>query len=134
MSEQTDGAEVVLTSHEKKMLRGAGHHLAPVVYAGKEGISPALLGSLQAALAAHELVKVKIGQNCPVERNQAGQELAGKTGAILIQVIGRMLLLYRPNPDLPEARRISLNADAPIRQPEKVGHNNRAAAPQARKP
>ena len=85
-----------------------GHHLEPVVYAGKEGLSPALLHSLEAALKAHELIKVKIGQNCPLERNAAGHELASTTGAALVQVIGRMILLYRANPDLPEARRVHL--------------------------
>jgi len=99
---------VELTSGQKKTLRSMGHHLDPVVYAGKEGLSPALLKSLEAALKAHELIKIKIGQNCPLERNAAGQELASTSGAALVQVIGRMILLYRPNPDLPEAKRVHL--------------------------
>lgn len=114
MSEQTDVA-FPLTSPERKRLRSMGHHLEPVVHVGREGASPALLNSLQAALKAHELVKIKIGQNCPLERNRAGQELAGSTGAALVQVIGRMILLYRPNPDLPEARRILLSSGPFIR-------------------
>ncbi|MCL2789267.1 MAG: ribosome assembly RNA-binding protein YhbY [Desulfobulbus sp.] len=119
MSEQADET-VILTSQEKKALRSLGHHLEPMVYVGKEGMSPALLNSLQAALTAHELIKIKIGQNCPVERNQAGQELTRRTGAALVQVIGRMLLLYRPNPDLPEARRISLTSGSSIHHSEKI--------------
>ena len=133
MSEPTDAADepVELTSREKKILRSLGHHLEPVVYTGKEGMSSALLGSVQAALKAHELVKVKIGQNYPVERNQAGQELAEATGAVLVQLIGRTLLLYRPNPDLPEALRISLTSGASIRQTEQI---TRKAAARTRKP
>jgi RNA-binding protein len=99
---------IALTSGQKKALRSMGHHLEPVVYAGKEGLSTALLKSLEAALKAHELIKIKIGQNCPLERNQVGQELARTTGAALVQIIGRMILLYRPNPDLPEAKRVQL--------------------------
>ncbi|MCL2457466.1 MAG: ribosome assembly RNA-binding protein YhbY [Desulfobulbus sp.] len=133
MSEPTDAADepVELTSREKKILRSLGHHLEPVVYTGKEGMSSALLGSVQAALKAHELIKVKIGQNYPVERNQAGQELAEATGAVLVQLIGRTLLLYRPNPDLPEALRISLTSGASIRQTEQI---TRKAAARTRKP
>ena len=97
-----------LTSSQKKNLRGLGHHLEPAVYAGKEGLSLPLQQSVIAALKAHELIKVKLGQNCPVERNQAGEQLAGFCGASLVQVIGRMILLYRPNPDLPAAKRIVL--------------------------
>ena len=129
MNEPTDAMDepVELTSREKKILRSLGHHLEPVVYTGKEGLSPTLIGSVQSALKAHELIKVKIGQNCPVERNQAGQKLAEATGAALVQVIGRTLLLFRPNPELPEAHRISLTSGASIRQTEKISREDKAA-------
>ena len=68
---------------------------------------------LEAALQAHELIKIKLGQNCPIERNKAGEELTKSTGAALVQIIGRMILLYRPNPDLPEGKRISPLVPAP---------------------
>ena len=97
-----------LSSSQKKNLRSLGHHLEPSVYAGKEGLSLPLQQSVRAALKAHELIKVKLGQNCPVERNLAGDQLAALCGASLVQVIGRMVLLYRPNPDLPAAKRIVL--------------------------
>jgi len=105
MNEET-AAPIELTNFQKKTLRGMGHHLEPVVYAGKEGLSPALLKSMENALKAHELIKIKLGQNCAVERNEAGKELARLTGAALVQIIGRMILLYRPNPDLAEGKRL----------------------------
>ncbi len=105
MNEQA-APTIVLTSGQKKALRSRGHHLEPAVYVGKEGLTPALITALEAALKAHELIKIKIGQNCPLERNTAGQELARRTDAALVQVIGRMTLLYRPNPDLPETKRV----------------------------
>jgi RNA-binding protein len=101
---------VELTSGQKKALRGMGHHLEPVVYVGKEGVSPALLKSMEAALKTHELIKIKLGQNCPIERKKAGEELTKSTGAALVQIIGRMILLYRPNPDLPEGKRVALSS------------------------
>ena len=97
-----------LSSSTLKTLRGMGHHLEPVVYVGKEGLSPALLKSTNASLQAHELIKIKLGQNCPLERNEAGKELARLTEAVLVQVIGRMILLYRPNPDLPEGKKVAV--------------------------
>lgn len=103
---ETTESTTTLTNPQKKTLRGLGHHLEPVVYAGKEGFSPALLKSLEAALKAHELVKIKLGQNCPAARNEAGDQLAQLTGAALVQVIGRMILLFRPNPDLPQGKKI----------------------------
>ncbi len=95
-----------LTSEQKKTLRAQGHHLKPVVYLGKEGLTPTLIKSAEAALLAHELIKIKVGQNCPIDRTEAGSQLGLLTGATVIQVIGRMTLLYRPNPDLAEVRRV----------------------------
>jgi len=119
---------VELTSGQKKALRGMGHHLEPVVYVGKEGLSPALLKSTQAALQAHELIKIKLGQNCPIERNRAGEELTKSTGAALVQIIGRMILLYRPNPDLPEGKRITLSS-----RPQNQGKRSGTEEEQIRK-
>lgn len=97
-----------LSTKQKQALRGMAHHREPIVYAGKEGLSPSMLKSLEAALKAHELIKIKIGQNCPLDRNAAAEELVQATGAALVQVIGRMIVLYRPNPDLPVAKQILL--------------------------
>ena len=99
-----------LTGRQKKALRSRGHHLEPVVYVGKEGLSRTLLKSVEAALKAHELIKIKLGQNCPLDRNTAGDELTKNTGAALVQVIGRMILLYRPNPDLPGEKKAPLTS------------------------
>lgn len=83
-------------------LRALGHHLDPVVQIGKEGITDALVAAARAALLAHELVKVRVGQEAPVDRKEAGAELAEKTSAVLAQVIGRTLLLYKRHPRKPK--------------------------------
>nr|WP_320009990.1 ribosome assembly RNA-binding protein YhbY [uncultured Desulfobulbus sp.] len=107
MSEAQKKAPIpVLGSFKKKKLRSLGHHLEPIVYVGKEGLTEPLHKSLEAALKARELVKVKLGQNCPIERKAAGEELAELCRAALVQVIGRMILLYKPNPELPAAKRV----------------------------
>ncbi len=107
MNEVTESV-TQLGSRQKKIMRSLGHHLEPIVYVGKEGLSSALLKSTEAALKVHELIKVKLGQNCPLERNKAAEELARCTGGTLVQVIGKMILIYRSNPDLPEGKRIGL--------------------------
>ena len=106
MNEATEAEQPLLTGGQKKALRSMGHHLEPGVYVGKEGLSPALIKSTEAALKAHELIKIKLGQNCPLERNEAGEKLARLTNSSLVQVIGRMVLLHRANPDLPSGKRI----------------------------
>ena len=57
---------------------------------------------MDAALTTHELIKVKIQREAPVDRHEAGIELAARTGSVLAQVIGRTLLLYRRHPKKPK--------------------------------
>ena len=97
-----------LGNPQKKRLRALGHSLRPLVLIGKEGLSATLLASADAALKSHELVKVKLERNAPVERDEAAPLLARTLSAALVQQIGRTFLFYRPNPDLPEGRRIEL--------------------------
>jgi RNA-binding protein len=85
----------------RKALRAAGHHLSPVVQVGKEGVTPAVVEQLAGALAAHELVKVKVGTESPEDRFEAAARLAQDAGAQIAQVLGRTLLAYRRHPDKP---------------------------------
>lgn len=91
-----------LTGKQKRFLKGLGHHLSPVVIVGKDGLTRAVTASIEEALSAHELVKVKILENCPVDRRDAADQLASVSGAALVQVLGRTLLLFRPGdpPDI----------------------------------
>ena len=45
---------------------------------------------------------MKVGTESPIDRKEAGPELATKTGATLAQVLGRTLLLYKRHPSKPK--------------------------------
>lgn len=92
---------MILTARQRQHLKGLGHRLNPVLQVGGGGLSQAFLDELELALLAHELVKVKIGASDGAGRKRDAAELAEKSGATLAQVIGRMVLLYRPHPDKP---------------------------------
>jgi RNA-binding protein len=91
-----------LTGAALRQLRALGHALSPVVAIGKDGVTDALVKAVDAAIATHELVKVKIQREAPVDRHDAGIDLAARTGSVLAQVIGRTLLLYRRHPKKPK--------------------------------
>lgn len=97
-----------LQSNQRRFLRGLGHHLKPVVMVGQHGISETVIDSLLDALAAHELVKVKLGQNCPLPKKEAAEQLAEKSYSSLVQLIGKTVLLYSANPELPPDKQIHL--------------------------
>lgn len=104
-----DSSPFPLSVKQRKFLRGLAHHLEPTVYVGKEGLSSALLQAAESALKAHELIKIKLGQNCPHAKHDAADALARSTSSALVQLIGKMVILYRPNPDLAADKRIELN-------------------------
>lgn len=104
---KTKGA-APLTGRQKKFLRGLGHHLEHSVIVGREGLSENLIRSCADGLQAHELIKIRLGQNCPVPKDEAARQLAARSGAHLVQLIGKTVLLYRQNPDLPADNAIHL--------------------------
>jgi RNA-binding protein len=91
-----------LSSAALRKLRSLGHALAPVVAIGKDGLTAALVNAADAAIGTHELVKIKIQREAPVDRHEAGIEIAARTGSVLVQVIGRTLLVYRRHPKKPK--------------------------------
>ncbi|MBD3853005.1 MAG: YhbY family RNA-binding protein, partial [Acidobacteria bacterium] len=49
-----------LKGSQRKYLRGVAHSYKPQVQIGKEGLSDNVVGAIDTALEAHELIKVKI--------------------------------------------------------------------------
>lgn len=92
----------ILRGKDRRYLRGLGNALRPTVYLGREGLSAAVIHSLEQAYANSELVKVRCERNIPLDRRQAGEQLAAATQSHLVQVLGNTLLLYRPDPDDPQ--------------------------------
>lgn len=95
-----------LTAQQKKHLKALGHHLDPVVYIGKDGLSKTVIQATIQALKSHELIKIKLGQNCPLAKKEAANLLSEQVNAALVQVIGKMVLLYTPNTKLPKEKRV----------------------------
>lgn len=99
-----------LTSFQARYLRGLAHRLKPVVLIGQKGISAALLDSLQEALNAHELIKVKF-VDFKDRRLKAAHvaEIERRTDSCLAGLIGHTAILYRPHP-VPDKRKIVMPA------------------------
>lgn len=87
-----------LTGKQARHLRALGHKLKPIVMVGKEAVTEKLIKSCKEQLDVHELIKVKILENCPLDRKEVATELAQRTGASIAQILGRTILLYLPSP------------------------------------
>jgi len=95
-----------MTSAQRKQLRALAHHLRPVCYVGKQGVTDALVAAVDEALDDHELIKVKF-VDCKTRRKELAPEIAQRTRAHLAGLIGNVAILYREQRD-PEKRQIML--------------------------
>ena len=87
-----------MNSADKKKLRAEAHTLKPVVMIGQSGLTAAVLAEIELALDSHELIKVKIRAERD-ERKLMSEKICTNTGAVLIQTIGQIAVIYRLNPD-----------------------------------
>ena len=86
---------VAISSARRRSLRAQAHHLRPVVQIGQAGLTEGVISATQAALEQHELIKISINSESPTERKSGALELGSATGAHVIQVIGRVIVLFR---------------------------------------
>jgi len=89
---------------ERAELRAEAHHLDPTVLVGQQGLTPAVIGSLDDALRTRELVKVKLGYKEDIKPKEVANSLALATNSAVVQVIGRTATLFRENPDIQKKR------------------------------
>jgi RNA-binding protein len=85
----------------RRALRGHGHAMSPVVQIGKSGVTEGVIKQVHQALVDHELIKVKIGGECPIDRHAVADRLGGEPGINVVQAVGRVLLLYKRHPRTP---------------------------------
>ncbi len=88
-----------LTARERQQLKGRAHALSPVVQVGHGGVSASVAAEVDRALTAHELIKLRILGDDRDARVEIGDALAEKTGAAVVQRVGKILVLWRPRPD-----------------------------------
>jgi RNA-binding protein len=86
-----------LSEQQKKYLRGLGHQLKPLIMVGEAGLSESLLAEFETTLSHHELIKVRVRAGDRNARDALIEQLCAGSSAILIQRIGNIALLYRPN-------------------------------------
>lgn len=79
-------------------LKAEAHHLKPIVMVGKNGITDALIVEIDAALKAHELIKIKFQESALKAMEQDPSSWLLKLRAELVNTQGHIMTLYRKNP------------------------------------
>jgi RNA-binding protein len=104
-----------LNGRQKRYLRALAQRLEPVAWVGGEGIAPGSVRALDAALTAHELVKVRMRE--PKDKRALAQALAEATGAELAGLVGHTAILYRAHPEEPKIELPGSAPESPRPQP-----------------
>jgi putative YhbY family RNA-binding protein len=104
-----------LPTQARKALRARAHKLQPVVMIGEKGLTAAVLAELGRALEAHELIKVKAASDEREQREAWLRQACEALGAAPVQHIGKVLVLYRENPELhrPAPKRPGMTGRSP---------------------
>ncbi len=91
--------QIQLTPAQRKVHRAEAHHLDPVVMVGNDGLTANVKKEIDAALNAHGLIKVRVFSDDRTARESMFQTLSEELSAAPIQHIGKLLVLWRPQPD-----------------------------------
>lgn len=95
-----------LTSRQRAYLKSLAMTMDPVQYIGKSSLTEENLRNVEEALAARELIKIGVQKNCAEDPAELARSAAAHTGAEVVQVIGKKIVLYRPGKD--DRRKIEL--------------------------
>lgn len=85
----------MLTSKQRAYLRGLATSENAIMQIGKGGISDNLVKTVSDALEARELIKLSVLENSEYTARECADALAEATGADVVGVIGRKIVLYR---------------------------------------
>lgn len=89
----------MLTGKQTRYLRSMAHHITPIFQVGKGGVNDHLVRHIEEALEVRELIKVTVLNNSGADRNEVGKQLAEQAHAELVQVIGKIVVLYKESRD-----------------------------------
>jgi RNA-binding protein len=115
-----------LTSARRSELRAQAHGLVPVVMVGDKGLTETVFAEVDRALKAHELIKVKAASNDREARAAWMEQLCERLDAQPVQLIGKILVLWRDNPDK-AAKATAKPAPKPVPKKKKATPKGRQA-------
>ena len=84
-----------MTSKQRAYLKGLAMTMDPILQLEKGGLTPENTAAVDEALAARELIKISVLQNCLEDPRQMAEVLAERTRSQIVQVIGKKIVLYR---------------------------------------
>lgn len=84
-----------MTSKQRSYLKGLAMTMEPIFQLGKASLTPENTKAIAEALAARELIKINVLQNCSDDPHEIAKIVAERTRSEVVQVIGKKIVLYK---------------------------------------
>ncbi len=91
-----------MTSKQRAYLKSLASSLEPVFQVGKSSLTPQVTEAIGEAFNTRELIKVAVLKNCLDDPREIGEMIAERTHSQVVQVIGKKIVLYKPDRDNPK--------------------------------
>lgn len=92
---------LTITTQLRNQLRAAAHALKPVVLIGDNGLTEAVLKEINLHLNVHQLIKIRVAGDDRAARTAMYEQICAELHAEPIHHIGKILTIYRENPERP---------------------------------
>ena len=90
---------MIKNSKQRAYLKGLAMNINPIFQIGKSSLTPELTQAVDEALAARELIKISVLQNCLDDPRVIAEYLGERTHSDVVQVIGQKIVLDREGKD-----------------------------------
>ena len=87
-----------LNSSQRSYLKGKAHHLEPMVYIGKNGLTDGAIQAINSALSAKELIKIKF-RAFKDDKKGISEKITMETLSLMVGMVGHTLILFKQNPN-----------------------------------
>lgn len=91
-----------MTSKQRAHLKSLASVIDPILQIGKSSLTPEYIEAVREAFNTRELIKINVLKNCLDDPREIAQIIADRSGAEVVQVIGRKIVLYKPDKDKPK--------------------------------
>lgn len=86
-----------ITSKQRAYLKSLANGIDPVFQVGKASLTPEFTASINDAFNTRELLKIAVLKNCADDPKELAKMIAERTHSNVVQVIGKKIILYKPD-------------------------------------
>lgn len=93
-----------MTSKQRAYLKSLAANLDPVFQIGKASLTPEVTNAVGECFNNNELIKIAVLKNCLDDPRAIAETVAERTKSQVVHVIGRKIVLYKPDKDNPKIK------------------------------